>query len=173
MADGAGRSAPACTWDRAVRARELQGGVVVHAAVVDDAAVAVVGVLAHADVGGYQHAGVVALDGAHRLLHDALGVVTLGAERVLLGGQAEEQHAADAKLGGLTDLLGHDIQRYLVAAGHGLDGLPDSVAVPHEHGVYELPGGEAGLLSQVAQRVRAAQAAQAGFREGEGAGHWC
>ena len=99
------------------------------------------------------------------------GVVALQAQRVLLGGQAEEQYAADAQFGSLSDLLGHHVQRHLVAAGHGFDGFADAVTVHHEHGVDELLGRETGLPGQVAQGVAAAQAAQAGFGIGVVAGH--
>ena len=124
---------------------------------------AVIGVLAHAHVGGHQHPGVIALDGTHRLLHDALRVVALGSQRVLLGGQAEEQHAADSQFRRLAHFLGHHVKRDLVAARHRLYWLSHSVAVHHEHRVDELLGRKAGLSRQVAQRVGAAQAAQAGL----------
>ena len=67
----------------------------------DDAAVAVGGVLAEADVGDGDEGveGAVGLEGAEALLDDALGVLGAGGLLILRLGQAEEEQAAEAEGG--------------------------------------------------------------------------
>ena len=98
MSLGATTSAPARAWrDRGAR-DELDARVVVDAAVrVDEAAVAVVGVLAEADVGHDEQLGMRLLDRARRELDDALVVVGARALGVLAVGDPEEQHGGQAR----------------------------------------------------------------------------
>ena len=58
------------------------------------------------------------LDRARRELDDALVVPRAGALLVLVGGQAEQQHAGDAERGGLAGLLDGAVDREVVDAGH-------------------------------------------------------
>ena len=141
-------------------AQKFQGLVVIDPVVVDDAAVSVVGVLAHADIGYHHHVGMVFLDHPHGFLHDAFGVIPFGAQGVFLGGQSEQQNGRDAQLQGLANLLGQHVQRHLKLAGHGLDGFFDAVSVGHEQGINELFYREAGLPGHVAHGFATAQAAQ-------------
>ena len=70
---------------------------------------AVAGVFAEADVGDDQqlrHGGLDLADGA---LDDAVGGVGLRANLVLLGGDAEQDHAADAERGDLAGLVGEGV----------------------------------------------------------------
>ena len=98
MSLGATTSAPARAW-RDRRARdELDARVVVDVAVrVDQAAVAVVGVLAEADVGHDEQLGMRLLDRARRELDDALVVVGARALGVLAVGDPEEQDGRQAE----------------------------------------------------------------------------
>ncbi len=75
----------------------LQGGIVIHVAILDVAAVAVAGVLAIAHVGDHQQLGRLAADGADGALDDAIVVVGARGHFVLGFRQAEENHAADAE----------------------------------------------------------------------------
>ena len=141
--------------------QQLDRQVVVDGPLADDAAVAVRGVLAHADVGDHDEVGVGLLQRAHRHLDHALVVVGAGAELVLGGGDAEEDHRADAdrdQLGRLGDGLG---DRQPLDAGHRLDGLAHRLAGGHEHRLDQVLGAQARLADEVAERLGPAQAAQA------------
>ena len=83
--------------DRGLR-KQLDGDVVVDLAVADEAAVAVRGVLAEADVGDHGQLRMGLLQRPHRHLDDALVVVGARPGLVLVGGDAEEQHGADSRL---------------------------------------------------------------------------
>ena len=130
--------------------QQLQGGVVEQVALgqgghvvlvpglVDDAAVAVVRVLAEAHVRDDHQLRRRCLDGPDGPGHDALRVVVLRAAGVLLLWDAEKDHPGDAQPGDLLRLLGQLVHRELVLAGHGADGVADPLAWPHEEGVDEV-----------------------------------
>ena len=122
---------------------------------------AVVGVLAAADVGDDDQRRRGALDRPDRLLHDAVIGVAAGGDGVLLGRQAEEQHAGDAQAGDLLDLGGELIDRELIAARHRPDLAPHAVAVGDEQRIDEPIDRQRRLADEPAQRLGAAQAAQA------------
>ena len=118
--------------------QQLDRDVVVDLAVADEAAVAVRGVLAEADVGDHGQVGVGLLQRPHRHLHDALVVVGAGAGLVLGGGDAEEQDRADpggGDLGRLGDQLG---DREALDARHRLDLLADPLAGDDEGGLDQV-----------------------------------
>ena len=82
MSDGAMTSTPARAYVSAVFANSSSGAIVVDVAVVvDDPAVAVIGVLAVAQVGDHQQLRQRVLDRARRALHDAVGIVVAGRVR--------------------------------------------------------------------------------------------
>ena len=95
-------------------------------AVRDDAAVAVAGVLAEADVGDDEERGVGLLEGAHRLLDDAVGRVGLTGLLVLRRGYAEEEDGGNAELAQLLGLGGKLVDGELRLAGHRRDGVADA-----------------------------------------------
>ena len=100
MSLGATASAPASAWETAVRASSSSVGVVVdHAVRPQHAAVAVARVLAQAQVGDHQQVGMGGLDRARGELDHALVVPRARALLVLVGRQAEQQHAGDAERG--------------------------------------------------------------------------
>ncbi len=150
--------------DRRFR-QQLDRQVVVDLAVADEAAVAVRGVLAEADVGDHGQVGVGLLQRPDRHLHDALVVVGAGAGLVLAGRDAEEEDRADSgggDVGGLGDQLG---DREALDAGHRLDLLADALAGDDEGGLDQVRRGQLGLADEAAQGLVAAQAAQAGGGE--------
>ena len=150
------------------RAREqLERRVVVDRAVgAQQAAVAVGGVLAQAHVGDDQRVRARVLDRAGGELHDALVVPGAAALLVLVGGQAEQQHAGDAAVVQRPRLLSGGADRQAVDAGHGVDGRARRVlGQGHEQGLDQVPRREVGLAHEVAERAGAPQPAQAGLGE--------
>ena len=161
MSLGATASAPASAWEIAVFASSSTREVVVDLAVADEAAVAVRGVLAEADVGDHDQFGVGLLQRPHRHLHDALVVVGAGAGLVLGGGDAEEQDRADPGGGDLGRLRDQLRDREALDARHRLDLLADPLAGDDEGGLDQVLRGELGLADEAAQGLGAAQAAHA------------
>ena len=146
---------------------QLDAEVVLDLAVgVGDAAVAVRGVLAEADVGDHGEVGVRVLQRPHRHLDDPLVVVGAGAVLVLGGGDAEQQHRPDpgrVDLGGVLDQVG---DRVALDAGHRRDLFADLLAGDDEGGHDQVGRRELGLADERAEGVGAAQAAHAGGGEG-------
>ena len=120
--------------------QQLEGGVVEDAVALDDAAVAVVGVLAEADVGDHAHLRDRVLDGADGLLHHPVVVVGLGAPGVLVLGDPEEDHRGDPHVPGGPDVLDRLVDRALGDAGHGLHRVHHALPGDHEHRVHEVGG---------------------------------
>ncbi len=134
----------------------------------EDPAVAVVGVLAHADVGHHDEPGDRLLERPDRPRDDAVLVVGAGADRVLVLGDAEEDDRADARLvPGLR--LGHElVHRELEDARHGLHRVPHALAREDEERPDEVVRGEGRLADEAAERLGAAHAAGAILGEGHG-----
>jgi hypothetical protein len=142
---------------------QLERDVVVDRAVgADDAAVAVRGVGAEADVGDHDQLGVGLLDRPHGELDDALVVVGAGARLVLLGGDAEQQHRRDAELLDRAGLLDRVRDRQPLDAGHRLDRRAAVGAELDEQRLDEVCRRELGLAHHVAQQAATAQPAHAG-----------
>jgi len=141
--------------------QHLQGLVVVHALAAEDAAVAVVGILAHAHVGDHIEIRVFGLDGPDGLLHHAVLCPGGGAHGVLLTGQAEEDAVGHPGGQAVGHRLAHRVQAVVELAGQGLDGPLTAEGLVHEDGVDQAVGGQAGLPAQAAHRVASPQAAGA------------
>src|SRR6185436_3635405 len=107
--------------------------------VVDDhAAVAVIGVLAEADVGRDEHVRHGALDRPHRGLHRRVRIVRRRPDAVLVIGKAEQQHRTDAFAARAFVFLRRVVHREVEDAGHRADLAPDAAALAdkqrqHEH----------------------------------------
>ena len=119
-------------------AHELTDGRVVDNRPVDQqAAVAMIGVLAEADVGDDQRAWHLALDGANGRLHRRLRIVRRRSHIVLVLGQAEQQHARHAvglRRGGF---LHRFIDREVEDAWHRPDLAAHALALADEEREYE------------------------------------
>ena len=136
-----------------------EGGVVVDAAaLVEHAAVAVVGELVEAGVG--HDDGVVADLGPHvaqRHVEHAVGVDAGAAPRVATGGHAEEHQAADARRDRLRGRLAQRLAGVLHDAGHGRDRHRLVDALADEQGQHELAGPQVGLGDEPTHRGRGTQ----------------
>jgi hypothetical protein len=102
--------------------------------------VAVGGVLAEADVGDHGEVGVGVLQRADRHLHDPLVVVGAGADVVLVGGDAEDQHRFDPGRGDLAGVLHEVGDRVALDARHRGNLLADVLAGDDE-GRHDQVGG--------------------------------
>src|SRR5439155_10371959 len=146
-------------------AEKVHRRVVVDLAVLNHAAVAVVGVLAQAGVSDHQQLRHGPLHRPRRLLHDPLLIVRLRAGLVLRRGKTEENDAAEPEPPRPLRVLHQLVERGLTDARQRGDFPPDALPVACEQGPYELRGHEMRLLHQAAQRLRAAQSAHAADRE--------
>jgi hypothetical protein len=133
---------------------QLDGPVIVDVAlVVQDAAVAVVGVLVQAEV-AKDHVVVAELlaQEPEGPLGDAVRIPRLGALGVLPVGDAE-QHERDESFGGdLVRLLAKGLQRMLGLPRHRCDGRRFGDALLHEQWSDQVAGREVGLSDQRAER---------------------
>jgi len=101
--------------------QQVQRRVVQDALARHDPAVSVGHVFAQADVGEDEQIGVVCLQGADRLLHDAFISVGTGSLVVFRLGQAEQQDGGQAQRGNLLGLDSQGLQSELCDAGQGGD----------------------------------------------------
>src|ERR1700683_1021835 len=105
MSDGATISAPARARARVRQRRarqQFERRVIVDVVATERAAMPVVGVLAHADVGDHGQSGHAFLDFADRALHFAVVVPCLAAHRVLAFGNSKQDYGGDAGRPGLA-----------------------------------------------------------------------
>ena len=118
---------------------------------------AVIRVLAEADVGHDDELRARVLQRADRLLDDAVLGEALEPVRILRARDAEEEDGLHAERRELARLAGEPVDRELVDAGHRRDRVPDAVAGDDEERVDEVGGLERRLAHEVAERRRAAQ----------------
>ena len=116
-------------------------------------------VLAQADVAHQQQAGHFALDGARRLLHDAVVGPGAGGDFVLRLRQAEEDDAGNAQRLHLGALLHRFVDRQVVHPGHGAHFLANAFAGTDEQRIDKAFRAEAGFADKRAHRFVATQAA--------------
>jgi hypothetical protein len=118
----------------------------------EHAAVAVVGVLAQAEVGDQGDlVAEVAGEGLEGPLHDPLGRPCLGALGVLGRRHAEQQQRRDTQRGQLGGLLPQAVEGVLVVAWHRGDRDRLADALLDEQGSDQVAPGHLGLAGQVAQ----------------------
>ena len=145
-------------------AQNRQGFVIVHGMTMDNAAVAVVGVLAHAHIGDHIALGISSLDGADALLDNAVGIPGGGAAGVLVGGNTKEQHPADT--GGHTggDFLPDPVGGAAPLALQRGDGFPDMLPLYQKQGIHQTVRGYPGFPHHPAQIVTGTQPAWAVYK---------
>ena len=121
------------------RAREqLERRVVVDLSVLENAAVPVVGVLAHADVGDHYQIGYLFLQGLHPFLDRGVFVPRRGADGVLRLGYPEENHSSDLRFRRSFCVTQHLINGSLIHTRHRVDGAAQVLAVTNEDWQHEL-----------------------------------
>ena len=143
MSDGATTSAPAAgVRQRGIR-QARQGAIVVHVDAAVGAgrqrsAVAVIGVLAEADVGPQRQRRVRASQGGEGRGHRPLRVGSGGAVGVLRVREAEQDHAGDAQPRQVAALRDQFVDAQLIAPGHRRDGTPHTLAGTDEQRLDEI-----------------------------------
>ena len=150
---------------------QFERGIVVDfesiAALDDDAAVTVAGVLAEADVSDKDKffGGRGLAKSAQALLDDA--AVTPGAGALLVLGfrQAEQQQAADAEARGFFSFFDRFVDGEVEDAGHGTDCLANAFAGTDKERVDEVAGLENGFAHQGAHLIIPTEPAHAHLRE--------
>ena len=145
--------------------QERQGRVVVDvhppAPLGQRSAVAVVGVLAEAEVGDHEQLGRVPLGQPDRLLDDPRLVRRRRAVRILVLGNAEQQDRRDAQLGDLGHRLAEAIERELILPRHRRDLAPEVRAVIDEQRVNQVVHRQPMLADEVAEPGVPAEPAKA------------
>ena len=160
MSDGATMSAPAAACDTAARTSCSTVASLAISSSIDEAAVAVDGVLAQADVGDDQHVRHFALDGADRRLHRPLGIVGRRADRRPSARGRPNSSTARHAVGPRGARFAHRfVDREVVHARHRRHLAPHASALADEQRQHELVRRQARFADQRAQRRRA-QAAQ-------------
>ncbi len=124
---------------------------------VQHAAVAVIRVLAEADVGDDDEIRARVLEAADRLLDDAVLREALEAQRVLRRRDSEEQHCLETEGSELRSLLRQHVARQLVDPWHGRHGPTYAVSRNHEARLDEVIQAERRLPYEVAERLRPPQ----------------
>ncbi len=143
------------------RRERLEAGVVDHLAPLDQAAVAVVGVLAEAHVGHDQQIGEHPLDRRHGAHHDTVRRVRRRADRILPLRNAEQHHRGNPEIVDRLALLDETIDRQLGHAGHGGDRLGAPAPRRDEERQHEPVDAGTRLRDQTSQDGCSSQAARA------------
>ncbi len=139
---------------------EVQRGIVVHIAVDDDAAMAVVGVLAQADVSNEQQIGHAFLDGTHRLRDDPGVTVSARAHTVFLLGNTEQDHGGNPEVVDALAFFDRTVHRELYDARHAGDGLTDPRARDDEQRHDQVVDAQPRLTDHAAEVLVLAQPAR-------------
>jgi len=117
-------------------------------------------VLAQTHVGDHEEIRNGLLHRPHRLLDDAVLGIGLAAPRVLLGGQAEEEHGGNAHGGGVLALLQQLVHGEPELPRHRCNGLTHAAAVDGEERIDEILYAELCLAHHLAQEGRFAKPAR-------------
>src|SRR6266436_6266212 len=93
---------------------------------------AMIGVLAHADVGNHDQVRNLFLERAHSQLYSALLIPRRRTSRVFRFRHAKENDSTDFRLRGRLGVTQHLIDRCLIYSWHRSDGAPKFFSVAHE-----------------------------------------
>src|SRR5262249_35284046 len=119
----------------------------------DDAAVAVIGVLAEADVGDEDDARDFLSKLLEGPLHDAVRVPRAGSARVLRGRDAGEDDAWYTFVPGRLRLLDQGVGRKVVSPRHRRDLPSHPLPLAHEERVDQVRGDDLGLADHGAEEI--------------------
>lgn len=136
-----------------------EGLVVVHLLPLEDAAVSMGGVLAHAHVANQVQLREPVLQGFHGLLNHPVAAIGLGALGILLQGNAEEHHLVHPGRQQRLCQVQKAVLGVPVLAGHGGNLLPLPKALRYKRGVNEGGFADPGLPDHPPQGLAAPQAA--------------
>src|SRR6266478_3956790 len=132
------------------------GGVVGNVAVLDDAAVTVIGVLAKANVGDDEKFEIGFADGFDGALDYSLGGERTRAARVLRFRKAEQDDSGNSEGLHFPALFDNLIRGLLINVRHGADFLADFAAGTDEHGIDEAGSGKLRFADKPAESFGAA-----------------
>ncbi len=132
---------------------------------------AVIGILAVAQVRDDQHVCELVFDSARRALNGAVGIVVAARNRILRFGDSEEQNAVNSQGVEHRDFLYRRFHGVSVDAGHRRDGAGRCRVFHHEHGLHELRDAHLVLAHELANGLRPAQPARANELLQRGAHH--
>src|SRR6516225_11618115 len=148
--------------------QQFQRGIIVDVIANNHPAMTMVGVLAHADVGDYRESGHMLLDLANRALHRTLVVPGLGALRVLVLRNPEQNDCRNAGRMGFTRRAQRVFDRHLRHPRHRPD-LPVYAATRADKiGLNQIVRRETRFPYHSAQRFIAAQPAWPTYRKCHG-----
>ena len=122
-------------------------------------------VLAKADVANKNEVRNFALDGAGRLLHDAVVGPGSGGYFVFFLGQAEQNYRGHSQPTRFTGLFNNLVDGEVEDSGHGADFLAYALSRADEDGIDEGFCAEASFANQVAKWSGATQSAKTSFRK--------
>src|SRR5262249_36629796 len=128
----------------------FQRGIVGDFIVFDDAAMAMVGVFAEANIGDDQQAQFRLANGFDGALHNAVFSQRTCTSRVFRFRESEKDHPGDAEVLDFAAIFGNAVGRLLEYAGHGTDLLSDAAAWADKHWIDKACGGEARFANQSA-----------------------
>ncbi len=125
----------------------------------------VIGVLTKANVGDNEEIGIGRFYLSYGLLHNAIGCEVLLSYRVLVGRNAEENDAGNARTGDFARLIGYLVNRHAKLPRHGRDFLANIAAVLHKEWIEEVGRRQSGLVYQPTKGRRAPQSSRPGGGE--------
>src|SRR4029077_14259622 len=140
--------------------KQFQRRIVGHFAIFDQAAMAVIGIFAKADVRDDHQIEFGPPDRLDGALHDARRRISLRSALIFMFGNAKKDYAGDPEPFDFAAFLDQLVRRLQVDPRHGTDLHARAFARPNEHGINEAAGREAGLARHAAQGFGAAQASR-------------
>ena len=127
--------------------------------VMENTAVAVVGVLAHAHIGDYIALGKLFLDGSNALLYHPVGIPGRGAAGILMGGNAEKQHPADPGVQTFLNFLTDPIRGIPPLSLQRQNRFLDVLPFHKKQGINQAVRGNPGLPHHAPQGITGPQTA--------------
>ncbi len=138
-------SAPACAWVLAIARRHSKRFIVENATVLDDSAMAVIGVFVDADVGHDHQSWDLVLHRFDGPLHDAVRIEPRTPPRIFPVGNPKEDDGGNPQGRNLTCLFHQEIDRETELARHRANLLPPIPPFDDEQRINQVGRGQARL----------------------------